>query len=97
MHLVYGVLERYGDFAAFGLVFLAAAYVPIPSSLIIVIAGALTGVGELPLGLTFASVVVAAVLGDSAGYDIARALTGRTKWRQGTQRHRSLARLDGLL
>jgi membrane protein DedA with SNARE-associated domain len=97
VHLLHSLIGLYGDIAGFALVYLAAAYVPLPSSVIIVLAGSLVAIGRLRGALTFATLLLASVLGDATGYALARRVTDRQTWRRRAERHRSLARLERLL
>ena len=94
MHFIHDSLTDYGYLAAFLLVFSGAAGLPSPTSLVIVAAGALVSRGYFELAAVAAVILAAVVLGDVAGYWIARRLTSRRRWARRTEAHGSLARLE---
>ena len=94
MHLIQDALANYGYLAAFLLVFAGAAGLPAPTSLVIAGAGALAGRGYLHTEPAFVVVLTANVLGDLAGYWLARSTTTRSRWRRLSEKHVSLARLE---
>ncbi|MBB6469769.1 membrane protein DedA with SNARE-associated domain [Aminobacter lissarensis] len=65
-------LSNYGAFALFGILALGSLGVPLPSSLVLLMAGSLVARGQLDLVSIFAWGIAGAVLGDQAGYLIGR-------------------------
>ena len=94
---IHDALADYGYLAAFVLVFLGAACLPVPVSLVMVGAGVLVARGPFDLATALAVIISANVLGDLSGYGLARRLTTRRVWARRTQAHVSLARLEGML
>ena len=97
MHLIHDALSNYGYLAAFLLVFSGAAYLPVPNSLVVVIAGALMTHGFFQFPILLPLLVTAIVLGDLAGYGLARRFTSQAFWDRQTERFWSLARLEAWL
>ena len=97
MHLIHDALAQYGYLAAFALVFAGAVGLPSPVHLVMVGAGALAARGYFDIALVLAVMVAANVLGDVAGYWLARRMTSRAAWSRHSQRWVSLARLEGWL
>lgn len=67
-----GLLEHYGYFALFGLVFIESFGVPAPGETTIIAAAVFAGNGHLNVFLVALVAFVAAVIGDSLGYLIGR-------------------------
>jgi membrane-associated protein len=65
-------LVLYGLPALFTVVFVAAVGLPLPSSLLLLVAGSLIDVGEMSFWPVVASATAAAVLGDNLGYAVGR-------------------------
>ncbi|MBX5457238.1 MAG: DedA family protein [Thermogemmatispora sp.] len=65
-------LQEYGYPALWGLVFVGAAGVPLPITLLLLAAGAFAVLGDYNLGLLVALAMSAAVAGDSVGYSLGR-------------------------
>jgi len=97
LHLINDLLADYGYVAAFLLVFFGAAGLPAPVNLVIAAVGALSARGYFDLASALGVIVTANVLGDLAGYTLARRLTTRTVWARRMEAHGSLARLEGYL
>ena len=97
MHLIHDALAQYGYLAAFALVFAGAVGLPSPIHLVMVGAGALAARGYFDIPLVFAVMAAANVLGDLAGYGLARRMTSRAAWARHSQRWVSLARLESWL
>lgn len=97
MSLIPDLLADHGYGAAFLLVFLGAAGLPAPVSLVVAAVGALSARGYFDLASAHAVIVTANVLGDLAGYGMARRLTTRSVWARRMEAHVSLARLEGYL
>ena len=97
MQLIQYVLSEYGYAALFVLMFTGAAYLPLPTSLVMVGAGVLSARGYMDARIALAVIVTANVLGDLAGYGLARRRTPRSKWARRTEKHVSLARLERYL
>ncbi|WP_069805381.1 DedA family protein [Thermogemmatispora onikobensis] len=70
-------LQEYGYPALWGLVFLGAAGIPLPITLLLLAAGAFAVLGDYNLGLLALLAVSAAVAGDSVGYSLGRRWGGR--------------------
>lgn len=97
MQFIEDALWQYGYVAAFVLVFAGAVGLPSPINLVMVGAGALAARGYFDVALMLSVIVAANTLGDFAGYGLARRLTPRASWARRTERHISLARLEGYL
>ena len=80
-------LGVYGLPVLFGILVVGCVGVPLPSSLLLLVAGSLTEQGEMELWPTLALSATAAVIGDNAGYILGRWGGGRVRMR--------LARLIG--
>jgi membrane-associated protein len=65
-------LQEYGYPALWGLVFIGAAGIPLPITLVLLAAGAFAALGDYNLGLLALIGVSAAVAGDSVGYLLGR-------------------------
>ncbi|MBX5449574.1 DedA family protein [Thermogemmatispora sp.] len=65
-------LQEYGYPALWGLVFLGAAGIPLPITLLLLAAGAFAVLGDYNLGLLALLAVSGAVAGDSVGYSLGR-------------------------
>jgi membrane-associated protein len=61
-------LSQYGQPLLFAVVLVSALGVPLPATLLLLTAGALTTHGDLGLGMIIAGAAAAAVLGDQLGY-----------------------------
>ena len=92
----------YGLWIVTGATFLSCLALPIPSSLIIMTAGAFVAAGDLPLAATAGLAWLGAVLGDQLGYRLGRGsgrliarLTGRGKGAELVARATALAERFG--
>ena len=65
-------LGLYGLPVLFGVLLIGCIGVPMPSSLLLLVSGALTEQGDMNLGLALALSVAAAIIGDNIGYAIGR-------------------------
>ncbi|GER85719.1 MAG: DedA family protein [Thermogemmatispora sp.] len=65
-------LQEYGYPALWGLVFVGAAGIPLPITLLLLAAGAFAVLGDYNLGLLVVLAMSAAVAGDSVGYSLGR-------------------------
>lgn len=70
--VVLAFLSDYGAFALFGVLALGSFGIPLPSTLVLLVAGSLVTRGELDLTSIFAWGLAGAVFGDQAGYLIGR-------------------------
>jgi membrane protein DedA with SNARE-associated domain len=66
------LVSQYGAPALFGIVALAAVGLPLPVTLLLLIAGSMVSQGAMHLWLTIGAASVGSVLGDQAGYAIGR-------------------------
>ncbi len=70
---VLALVPAYGLYIVTGATFLSCLAVPIPSSLIMLTAGAFVAAGDLSASGTFTLALAGAVFGDQAGYALGRA------------------------
>lgn len=75
--LVFELLADYGVVIVFCVTFLSCLAVPIPSSLLMLASGGFAATGDLNLAAVALGAFCGAVLGDNAGYWIARAMGTR--------------------
>ncbi|MGV3693224.1 MAG: DedA family protein, partial [Paracoccus marcusii] len=66
------LLPVWGPWLVGAMAFLSCMMVPVPTSAVLVAAGALTGTGHLDLGLIGAGAVLGASAGDAAAFLLAR-------------------------
>ena len=85
---LYGLVPVYGAWALFVATFLSCLALPIPSSLLMLAAGAFVASGDLAAGPVVAGALAGAVLGDQLGYGIGR-IGGRRLWARLLSRPRS--------
>jgi len=69
---ILAALSQYGSPALFAVVTVASVGVPLPVTLMLVVAGSLISQGLMPLWWTMAAVVSGSVIGDQIGYAIGR-------------------------
>lgn len=69
---ILAALSQYGSPVLFGVVTVAAAGVPLPVTLLLIVTGSLASQGFIGLGWAIAVASAGAVLGDQAGYAIGR-------------------------
>lgn len=70
---VFLLVSRYGAVVLFVGTFLSCLALPVPSSLLMLAAGAFVGSGDLQLWSVFAAALAGAIAGDQLGYTIGRA------------------------
>ena len=74
-------LGEWGPIVVFCVTFLSCLAIPIPSSIVMLTAGGFAASGDLSLAAVAAAALVGAVLGDNAGYWLARgAQSHLTRW-----------------
>jgi len=67
------LIATYGTALVFTITFLSCLAIPVPSSIVMLTAGGFAATGDLALGWVIGAAFIGAVLGDNAGYWIARA------------------------
>jgi membrane-associated protein len=87
-------LVLYGLPVLFSVIFVAAAGAPLPSTLLLIVAGTLVGGGEMSLWPVVALATTAAVMGDNLGYALGRR-GGRPLALRLSQRLKQESRLAG--
>ncbi len=75
--LILTLVADYGVWIVFFVTFASCLAVPVPSSLLMLTAGGFASAGDLSLPSVFAAAFIGAILGDNAGYWIARGLGNR--------------------
>ncbi|WP_042246598.1 DedA family protein [Paracoccus sp. PAMC 22219] len=66
------LLPVWGPWLVGAMAFLSCMMVPVPTSAVLVAAGALTGTGHLDMGLIWVGAVLGASAGDAAAFLLAR-------------------------
>jgi len=70
--LILGLLSQYGSPALFGVTAVASLGVPLPVTVLLIVAGSLAAQGIMPFWLTIVVATCGAVLGDQIGYGLGR-------------------------
>lgn len=88
---LFALIADYGFWVVFTITFLSCLALPVPSSLVMLTAGAFAAAGDLVLTQVLLAAFVGAVLGDNSGYWLARAAGGRlSDWLATRPRRRAL-------
>lgn len=96
MHDLVALLPTWGPWIIALSAFLSCVMLPVPSTALLLTAGALTGTGHLPLPQIALAAALGGTLGDLTAYTLARRLEPRLK-RPGTKRAALLDRAQGYL